>query len=1179
MNSCPSRDELRSLLDDKITDAEERRLLAHLETCPACRETWEAIADGFAAPWGADGQACATPVPEFLKRFQENLPEEVLALERQDPNGHTSIQFPGPPTLLGKLGQLEHFHIKQELGRGATGVVFLAWDEKLDRAVAIKVLKPESLAIELVRTRFEREARAASSVSHEHIVRVYEIRSIPGFPPYMVMDYVEGESVAQLIARKKSVEPREAARIVLQVAQGLSAAHRQGLVHRDIKSSNLLLKKEEATHDQVASAVITDFGLARTTAVQDEGPHGRLTRSGEIIGTPEYMSPEQIATPESIDGRSDLFSLGVVLFELLTGRPPFQAASTQDTLRLIRFEEPHAPRRLNARIPRDLETICLKCLDKEPRRRFPTASALADELGRYLAGRPILSRPVGTVERVWRWSRRNPKLAGVGSLAVAALLAAVAVSIAFAHYQFRAWQEERLRTTKLTLEKGLRLCEEGEGGQGMLWLARSLQMAPADAVDLHRLIRANLAGWALQLSPLKAIFENQSRVLAVAFSPDGHTILTGTADGTAQPWDTFTGEAKGKPFLHGAQVLAVAFSPDGKAILTGCADKSARLWEIATGKLLRELPHKEPVFAVSFDPDGKTLFSGSGDGTVQRWEASSGKPVGESFPHEEMVLSLAISSDGRTLVTGSEDGKAQLWNVATREPIGKPFQHPGRGAIWAVAFSPDDKTLVTGSTNEALHWELAKGESRRGEPLQHQSPVRSVAFSRDGRTILTGSDDKTARLWDAASGRPLGVPLQHAGRVRSVAFSPDCRHILTGSEDRSARLWQAPSVNRRGYRLPHQGRVWAVAFSRDGKTALTGSADKTAWLWDVATGMPVGRSLQHGGAVRAIAFSPDSKTVLTGSEDKTAQVWDARTGEPLLRTPLPHGHLVRSVAYSPDGKMIATGCFDYRARVWDAITGQLLAVFPHDGNVFSVVFNSDGTRILTGSNDCYARLWHAATGEPVTFFRGHRLGVLAAAISLDDKTILTGSDDETAQVWDAVTGNPHGPPLRHHGAVYAVALSPDGLTALTGSDDNKAQLWKVAAGTPLGAALVHRDAVRSVAFSPDGRLLLTGSHDHTARVWDVATAKPFGPSLQHTSRVWKVAFSPDGTRILTGSDDSAWLWELPAPLEGPPNEVMIWTKVLTGMELDEAEVAQPLSPGEWQQRRRLLDEVAEPPTP
>lgn len=418
MTGCPSWKELQTLLRNESSEA-DASIAAHLDVCEPCSRAWEEMAGSLLAVSGLK-VVVSPPEYEFLNRLKEQCPEELLRVDSAAEN-HFPLHFPGPPTIFGQLGQLEHFHIREFLGEGAYGLVYRAWDEKLDRDVAIKVLKPALCAVESVRSSFDGEARAVAQVDHPHVVKVHEIRTLPSFPPYIVMEYVDGESVRQLLERDKSLEPKKAAALARQVALGLAAVHAHKLIHRDVKPSNLLLKKSPATEGQI-TLVITDLGLARALDKEERGLRVPRTLTGELAGTPAYMSPEQITGSKTIDARSDLFGLGAVLYQTLTGTLPFKGANDLDTLRLIKSAEPKPPHLLNATVPRDLETICLKCLEKDPEKRYVSAKETADDLARYLDGMAIHARPVGQIEKLWRWSWRHRAVAAMTLFAAALLL-------------------------------------------------------------------------------------------------------------------------------------------------------------------------------------------------------------------------------------------------------------------------------------------------------------------------------------------------------------------------------------------------------------------------------------------------------------------------------------------------------------------------------------------------------------------------------------------------------------------------------------------------------------------------------------------------------------------------------------------------------------------------------------
>jgi hypothetical protein len=540
MRGCPSRDRLRQLLAEQLRDAERADVEAHIEGCAACQDSLARLSeeDDISAPLPPP------VVPEseagFVKRLEEQPPPSADAgITVEEREGPAAIVFPDLPTEKGPLGRLDDLHVRRELGRGRFGVVYEAVDE-LD-LVAVKVLRPQLAADPRERSRFEQEARKAAAVRHDHIVTVYRVGQAPGSKlPYLVMEYLEGETLAARLRREGVLPPREAAELVRQVALGLAAAHARGLVHRDVKPSNILLEAGSGR------AKVTDFGLARATAAG-----ATASQSGAVVGTPAYMSPEQVAAPAKVDGRSDVYGLGVVLYEALTGEQPFRGLPHL-VLQQAMHDEPRPPRQLNDAVPRDLETVTLKCLAKEADRRYPSAGELADDLQRWLEGRPIHARPISVLEHAWRWCRRNRGLAGalgaasfflvLGSLiswllAVWALgqagradrEAASARDIETLARKEKWWSDRRYYASEVKLAS-----LDWEAGQPGMVQQRLRTFETRGAGDpelrgfewyyLQRLCQ-------LELRTLQG---HTGQVVGVAFSPDGRRLASASLDGTVR---------------------------------------------------------------------------------------------------------------------------------------------------------------------------------------------------------------------------------------------------------------------------------------------------------------------------------------------------------------------------------------------------------------------------------------------------------------------------------------------------------------------------------------------------------------------------------------------------------------------------------------------------------------------
>ncbi|WP_254508369.1 WD40 repeat domain-containing serine/threonine protein kinase [Anatilimnocola floriformis] len=1098
---------------------------------------------------------------EYEMRFPSvtDIDEQITAARREAFNLSGSDQL-----LPERIGE---YRLIRLIGRGGMGVVYEALHEVEQRRVALKMLSRMSQADAIARERFRREAEATGKLTHPNIVQIFEVGEFQG-QPFLALEYVAGPTLAEQWKQSRR-SPAEAAEIVEQLARAIHYAHEQGIIHRDLKPGNVLLSPDRPK--------ITDFGLATPLESSD------LTMTGEIVGTPDYMSPEQArgkCSRQNVGKAADVYALGAMLYTGVAGRPPFQGATALDALELVRSHEPVFPSRINPAVPRDLETICLKCLEKDPTRRYATAEALADDLHRFLMSEPVLARRPGQFERFRRLCRRNPVTAVTTVLGLVAMLLAVGFTASHSvTLQLRAEQKltkealrnveiqksraednalqltqqqalttsalvdaERFRqraealSTSLAMERGLTLIDQGDVGRGMLLLGHCLQIAPASDKDLHHVIRANLAAIHRRMPlQLHAVLEHKGEVRAAAFSPNGKLLLAGGRNSRPQLWDVETGKPIGEPLPHGGEVKSVVFSHDGTFVVTASTDKTVRVWDTLTRVPIGELlAHPQAVHSMALSSDNKLLATGCNDGTTTLWELPSGTQL-RQWKQAASVHTMAFSPDGGKLVTGNAMRRAQMWNVQTGEPFGEAMVH--QGEVLSAAYRPDGWWLVTGTENGSVQfWEANTGKSI-GFPLVHRGPVRTVGYSADGRTLWTGGAYGQVRLWDAAIMTPLGSPIHHQSVVHTVAQTKDQRYLATGSADGILRIWQKPDVADQSLVIPHKHLVYCLAISPDGESLVSGTADPTGQIRSTKTGAIIGQPLVHKHSLLDAAYSPDGKVIVTASIDRTARLWNAADGTP-IGEPLVHTGHVYSVMFSPDGQTLLTGAKDNGLRFWNPKTGEQIGETIMLPNwVHAAVYSPDGQTILTGCEDGNARLYDVATRELITT-------------------------------------------IPHRGPVKAAAFSPDGTKFLTGTwDDRTARLFDAETLEPIGPPLAHQEHVLAVAFSPDSKTMATGAWDGTARLWDVATGRPISPPLVHQYAIRDVAFSPDGSRLWTGGfDRMVKAWELTPPTTGEVNHIVTWLQVLTGLELDADGVFRELNSATWTKRRDQLTEFGGPPT-
>jgi len=1113
---------------------------------------------------------------------------QCRALGVNPPNESAPVPEPdaAPPTgtvIVANLSErpgdrIGRYKLLQEIGAGGMGTVWMAEQtEPVRRRVALKLIK-QGMDWGQVLARFEAERQALALMDHPNIAKIFDAgvtgdaqsqidqkSQIPTGRPYFVMELVKGIPLTKFCDEQR-LSIRERLELFVPVCQAIQHAHQKGVIHRDISPSNVLV----ALYDGQPVPKVIDFGIAKAIG-QSLTARTLFTEFGAIIGKLEYMSPEQSEMNQlDIDTRSDIYSLGVLLYELLTGTTPLTHEALRqfafdETLRRIREQEPPKPstrlvetkerlatisaqRKLDSAhltklLRGDLDWIAMKCLEKDRRRRYETANGLAMDVKRHLSGDPVIAGPPTAAYRLQKIVRKHKAVVSVALAFLLLLTSATAVSLAFGVAARRARkgaeqnaevaakasaeaQAQQKRSAETLIDMKLQRAEDffaaDDSARGVAYLANVVTTDPSNRVAVSRLLSA-LAFHDFRL-PFKELVGHGRSVTGVRFSPDGLRLATASEDKTALVWDAETGARVCGPLRHEGPLLSLDFSPDGLRLATASEDKTALLWHAETGaRVCGPLRHEGPVLSVHFSQDGRRLITASEDRTARIWDAQTGELLMPPLRHAEMVSSARFSPDGLWVVTASRDSTAIVWDSRTGRALSKPLAH----GLWVAAaeFSPSGLGVATASWDKTARvWDAITGKHTT-PPLRHDLWVMSARFSPDGGRLVTASFDKTARVWDAKTGQPLTMPLRHRERLRSAEFSPDGLEVLSVSLS-GARLWDAKSGEPLTELLQHAGRLQSAQFSPDGLRVATGSSDKTARIWYLKSGKPLSPPLAHNRAIRYAEFSPDGSRAATASDDSTARVWDAVTGRPLTGA-LRHGNWVYSVKFSPDGLRVVTASEDRTAQVWHAKTGEpLTPPLRHKGAVRSASFSPDGLRVVTASDDHTAQMWEAKTGKPLGVPLVHGGPVRSADFSPEGLRVITASDDFTARVWDANTGEAVTKPLSHEHWVLSAQFSPDGRRVVTASEDGTAQVWDAITGKPTTPPLRHDGVVNLAQFSSDGRWVCTASSDNTARVWDSWTGEPLAEPLRHEGTVQGVQFSPDCRVVLTASEDhTARVWD------------------------------------------------------
>ena len=998
-----------------------------------------------------------------------------------------------------QIRRLGDYELLEEIAAGGMGVVFRARQISLNRIVALKTIVGGPLASSSMVGRFRTEAEAAANLDHPNIVPIFEVGEHEGVH-YYSMRFIEGGSLqdhmgdyalpqgseARALSRAEmDTRQSRVARLLAMIARGVHHAHQHGILHRDLKPANILLGAQ-------GEPLIADFGIAKLL-VGD----GNSTRTATVIGTPNYMAPEQAAGGvRPLTTAADVFSLGAILYQLLTRRLPFQGATPLETLTRVIEQDPPPPRSSNKGIDRDLDTICRKALLKNPAQRYGSAEVLADDLERWLRGEPIAARPVSATERTWRWCRRKPALAAMSAGLILSIVTGLVISI---------WQWRRADRTSAILAQNLYVSDVGVGygawESGNIERARTLldgQRPRHGDPDLRTFEWRYLFGLTRPREIL-TIRTGADQVWGSAVSPDGRLLATGSGNGRIQLWDLPSGAPLGTLQASSGIIYCIAFSPDGALLATATDTNEVHLWDTSRRQLVGRLVHRGATASLAFSPDGRTLATMAGylyaidtPAELSLWDVASRQKVSSLVGHTSSAGWMHFSPNGRLLATPQGDGSVTLWNVGSGTLAGRLTGH--KGLVICARFSPDGTILATGGIDGSVRlWDVATRQMLVVLGF-HQGAVYSLAFSPDGERLVSGGLDHTARLWNVKAQRPVGVLRGHDSRVFSVSYTPDGRTVLTASLDGTAKVWSSRDAPESEVFDRHPGNWATVDFSPNGRlmTRSVASADRIT-LWD-AQRLGKVADIPH----RDSSFSPDSSLLATTSAGGLT-LWDVTGGGPKLVANIAlDAPPIHTPVFSPDGQVLAASLgkpsprIEIRSVAHRDRMAQLIEA-PNRGDVASYAFSRDGTLFVTGYDDGRIRLWDARTWTAGRLLEGHTQRVNAVAFSPDGRLLATASADTTVQLWSTTFHTAPTALRGDGGAIISVAFSPDGQTLAVGSVDGTVKFWNVRTRREVATIKAHDSVVTSVAFSPDGRMLATISVDQTMRLWKA-------PALAETDR-------------------------------------------------------------------------------
>jgi eukaryotic-like serine/threonine-protein kinase len=1026
-----------------------------------------------------------------------------------------------PGTTIGSYKLIE------PIGEGGMGTVYLAQQqEPVKRLVALKLIKAGMDSAQVI-ARFEAERQALALMDHPNIAKVFDAGTTEahGRPsvglgrPFFAMELVKGVPITRY-CDEHHLTPRQRLELFIPVCQAVQHAHQKGIIHRDLKPSNVLV----ALYDGKPVPKVIDFGVAKA-AGQALTEKTLVTGFGAIVGTLEYMSPEQAELNQlDIDTRSDIYSLGVLLYELLAGTTPLERERVNksgmlEALRIIREDEIPTlsnrlsttaglpaiaanrglePAKLTKLVRGELDWIVMKALEKDRSRRYETAGGLAMDVQRYLADEAVQACPPSVRYRLRRFARRNKRaVATAAVVGMAVLLAVGGLAVSYARVREALWFEKQVlehEQQALYLQRVKTAARELAAGN----IGRAEQSLDDCPVERH--------GWEWHFLKRRRyqdprMLPARDAVLAAAYSPDGRYLAAGCVDGSISLWDTWNWSEPKTLHGHTQHVYSLAFSSNGKYLASGGNDGNVIVWEVSSATPIHTLKgHVATVRQVAFGP-GDRLASAGEDRTVRVWDLANEQRTRVFDAHAAPVRGLAFTSAGQA-VSVDAGGEVKVW-----DPESGAVTSSRRGHVrWVstIAFHSQSGRLALGGWDGAI--ELWNGPADR-EPRMldgHTRHVTGIAFHSDGSRLVSAGDDRALKLWDTTSGQEaLTLDVGDITPI-GVAFGPDGRHLAVACGQRQVMVCDGTPLSGSERKdellnfVGHTDLVIRVAFDRDGRRIVSSSQDGTARVWDATTGRRLFEFRGHTGIVSAAVFSPDGTLVASAGWDGKVLVWDPNTGKVIIPLVADEG-FVYDVAFSPDGQLLASAHAKGTVILWDSRTGARVhpPIAAHGYEAVSVSFDHDGQRLATaGGRGHSAKVWDVQTGKlrvPVDLAATDRGSsrVRQIAFSPDGRWLATvghgNVKSSCVMIWDAATGK-HSRTIEGSGRrLFHVAYSQVGGWIAACGQDEAVFVWDAATDKERFVGRGHAGEVQCVAFSPDGRLLAScGGYKGRGeiKVWD-----------------------------------------------------------------------------------------------